>query len=160
MALKFKKKYFLVVESISYLMKKKFLGYHYSVIYKKLYKHSHWGTQETLTVTQETLNWRYAFNMICIQNDVHSKLYAFKMIMHSKFYAFKMIMHSNYMHSKWLCIQNGLHSKDMCIQNVCIQNVNKQKVLHSKCLRWNPCIVKFAGKYFSVELPSTRISTY
>ena len=33
----------------------KFLGYHFSVIYKKLHKHSHWGTQETLTVTQETL---------------------------------------------------------------------------------------------------------
>ena len=54
MALEFNKKYFLAVESISYLMKQKFLGYHYSVIYKKLHKHSHRGTQETLTVTQET----------------------------------------------------------------------------------------------------------
>ena len=60
MALKFNKKYFLVVESISYLLKQKFLRYHYSVIYKKLHKHSHWGTQETLTVTQETLKRRYS----------------------------------------------------------------------------------------------------
>ena len=60
MALKFNKKYFLVVESISYLMEHKFLGYHYSVIYKKFHNYSHWGTQETLTVTQETLKRRYS----------------------------------------------------------------------------------------------------
>ena len=116
-------------------------------------------------------SWIYAFNMICIQNDLHSKWYTFKMICIQNGYAFKMIMHS-----KWLCIQNYMHSKlfafkmvmhskwlalkNMCIQNVCIQNVCKQKVLHSKCLRWNPCIVKFAGKYFSVELPSTQSSKF
>ena len=41
-------------------MVQKFLGYHFSVIYNKLHKHSHWGTQETLTVTQETLKRRYS----------------------------------------------------------------------------------------------------
>ena len=71
MALKFNKKYFLVVESISYLMKQKFLGYHYSVIYKKLHKHSHWGTQETLTVTQETLKWRYRVNVLVRFDKCH-----------------------------------------------------------------------------------------
>ena len=73
MALKFNKKYFLVVESISYLLKQKFLRYHYSVIYKKLHKHSHWGTQETLTVTQETLNWRYRSKdlaVFCQKNSI------------------------------------------------------------------------------------------
>lgn len=50
------KKYILIVKSLNYFVVQNFLGYHYSVIYKKLHKHSHWGTQETLTVTQETLN--------------------------------------------------------------------------------------------------------
>jgi len=48
-------KYFLIVKSLNYFVVSKFLGYHFSVIYKKLHKHSHWGTQEKLTVTQETL---------------------------------------------------------------------------------------------------------
>ena len=50
------KKYILIVKSLNYFVVQNFFGYHYSVIYKKLHKHSHWGTQETLTVTQETLN--------------------------------------------------------------------------------------------------------
>ena len=49
------KKYFQIVKSLNYFMIQKFFGYHYSAMYKKLHKHSHWGTQETLTVTQETL---------------------------------------------------------------------------------------------------------
>ena len=49
------KKYILIVKSLNYFVVQNFLGYHYSVIYKKLHKHSHWGTQETLTVTQETV---------------------------------------------------------------------------------------------------------
>ena len=56
------KKYILIVKSLNYSMVQKFLGYHYSVIHKKLHKHSHWDTQETFTVTQETLNWRYNNN--------------------------------------------------------------------------------------------------
>ena len=48
------KKYFLIVKSLNYFLVQKCLGYHFSVIYKKLHKLSHWGTQETLKVTQET----------------------------------------------------------------------------------------------------------
>ena len=60
------KKYILIVKSLNFFVVQNFLGYHYSVIYKKLHKHSHWGTQETLTVTQETLNWRYMI-LFCFQ---------------------------------------------------------------------------------------------
>ena len=56
----YEKKYFLIGKSLNYFVVQNFLGYHYSVIYKKLHKHSHWGTQETLTVTQETLKRQYS----------------------------------------------------------------------------------------------------
>ncbi len=57
--IKFDKNIFLLAKSQIYLMGQKYLGYHYLVIYDKLLKHSHWVTQETYTVTQETKTRRY-----------------------------------------------------------------------------------------------------
>ena len=57
--IKFDKNIFLLAKSLIYLMGQKYLGYHYLVIYNKLLKHSHWVTQETYTVTQETKTRRY-----------------------------------------------------------------------------------------------------
>ena len=57
--IKFDKNIFLLAKSLIYLMGQKYLGYHYLVIYDKLLKHSHWVTQETYTVTQETKTRRY-----------------------------------------------------------------------------------------------------
>ena len=57
--IKFDKNIFLLAKSLIYLMGQKYLGYHYLVIYHKLLRHSHWVTQETYTVTQETKTRRY-----------------------------------------------------------------------------------------------------
>ena len=59
--IKFDKNIFLLAKSLIYLMGQKYLGYHYLVIYDKLLKHSHWVTQETYTVTQESMKRRYKF---------------------------------------------------------------------------------------------------
>ena len=60
---------------------------------------------------------------ICIQYDMHPKLFPFKMIRIQNDYAFKMVMHS-----KWLCIQNDYAFKIIRIQN----GYAFKMVIHSK----------------------------
>ena len=57
--IQFAKNIFLLAKSLIYLMGQKYLGYHFLAIYNKLLKHSHWVTQETYTVTQESMKRRY-----------------------------------------------------------------------------------------------------